>query len=225
MKSDRNTWIRRAGVTLAGMTLAGGLAAMPAFAGGAPTACPVQAAGSQPNTNPTPGDGVPGGDCAVTGTITITTALSFATNITAFSLNGSALNTPSGAGQVQIASNVPTGYYVSESGPAAGFTNSANASTLPDNAVSAATVNGGATMTGTACPSATVGWFPLTAAAFQPLAVSQASGQLNCGTFSGGYTPPTGYDSFNLAGWELTSVNGTPAGTYTGTVQMALWGT
>jgi hypothetical protein len=49
------------------------------------------------------------------------------------------------------------------------------------------------------------------------------SGSFNCGSFTG-YTVPTGDDSLNVDGWELTSVNGTPTGSYTGSVLMAAWG-
>ena len=82
--------------------------------------------------------------CGVSATITINTALSLATNITTVGLNSNALNTWSGAGQVVIGSNVGSGYYLSEDGPAGGFTDSAIGQVLPDQWVTSSVIGAAA---------------------------------------------------------------------------------
>jgi len=217
--------IKRRALALAGaITLTGGLAlaaAPAAFAGGAPAGCPVNAGAVNSGSGT-----LQGGQCSLGATITISTVLSLSTNETSFALNGNSLDTPSPTFQVQIASNDTTapGYYLSIAGPAGNFSD--GSATLPDSAVSYSHI-GGSPMTGTACPAAsTYSYQPLgnSGAATTVLAVNDVSGSLNCATGFTGYTVPAGDDSFDLFGFEITNVNGSPAGTYTGNVQLALWG-
>lgn len=220
-------------VIAAAVTAASFGVASPAFAGGPPTACPTTPAAQTGAPDGNPAAHNFGGDCTIAGTITIASAIQLATNVTSFALNSTALNTPSPTFQIQVASNVPTGYNVSESGPAGGFADGAG-HFLPDSAVSMWTLDGGNTNLPTGASCATVnnngGYTALpdpstvpNVAAELVVASGGVSGAYNCGTFTG-YTVPGGDDSFDIHGWELTTVNGEVTGTYTGNVQMAAWG-
>ena len=79
---------------------------------GAPDKIPAGVSVPDPN---------PGGDCTVSGTVTIGTALSIATNLTAFTLNSSSLNTETDQGDIIAGANVATGYYIDVFGPSWGW--------------------------------------------------------------------------------------------------------
>lgn len=232
-KTARRGAVLGAATSLAALGLAG--TAFAQSSGGTP--CAVQNQNDPNNTNPTQGDGVPGGACAVSGTITIPSQLSLYTDVTAFNLTtsvGSLTTTPpadaiSGAGHFEVASNVQTGYYIDEAGPSGGFTGTG--AVLPDTDIATGILQSGGGSLSTTCPATT--WDTLTdpsqsavtGEGRQVLTTSAASGgHLQCAT--GGYTPVNGMDdTFNFPGFYLIDFNGSAAGTYTGSVEFALWGT
>jgi len=216
---------RRVLAAITTCALGGGLAfsAAPAMAQSPPpcsTSAPSTANSGAPNSN---SGGTNGGDCSVSGSVSIAETLAFEVNTSSFAL--ASAGTPSATYDVYIGSNDPSGYYVSEEAENANFAGTSHPSNvIPDSDVQWGTLGVLSSCSSDVLPgNNTYSSTSSTSAATVVQVQNKVSGSLVCGT--GTPSGMTGYDSFAVAGWQLPAYpSNAPADTYVNTFDLTLWG-